>query len=65
MKLKQKKTTKTTLSEKIADALTVKPRADIEDDHVFGTKPKTLSRAEFSSSDSEDDTLISDFFFQL
>ncbi|KPJ04050.1 Protein AATF [Papilio xuthus] len=61
MKLKQKKTTKTTLSEKIADALTVKPRADIEDDHVFGTKPKTLSRAEFSSSDSEDDTLISDF----
>ncbi|XP_013162574.1 PREDICTED: protein Aatf [Papilio xuthus] len=61
MKLKQKKTTKTTLSEKIADALTVKPRADIEDDNVFGTKPKTLSRAEFSSSDSEDDTLISDF----
>ncbi|XP_013137424.1 PREDICTED: protein Aatf [Papilio polytes] len=61
MKLKQKKTTKTTLSEKIADALTVKPRADIEDDHVFGTKPKTLSRAELSSSDSEDDALISDF----
>lgn len=61
MKLKQKKTTKSTLSEKIADALTVKPRADIEDDHVFGTKPKTLSRAELSSSDSEDDALISDF----
>ncbi|CAK1584285.1 unnamed protein product [Parnassius mnemosyne] len=61
MKLKQKKSSKTTLSEKIADALTVKPRADIEDDHVFNSKPKTLSRAEFSSSDSEDDAIISEF----
>ncbi|CAG5036078.1 unnamed protein product [Parnassius apollo] len=61
MKLKQKKSSKTTLSEKIADDLTVKPRADIEDDHVFNSKPKTLSRAEFSSSDSGDDTIISEF----
>ncbi|XP_068620404.1 protein AATF-like [Battus philenor] len=61
MKLKQKKSMNISLSEKIADALTVKPRADIEDDHVFNTKPKTLSRVEFSSSDSEDNALISDF----
>lgn len=61
MKFKQKKSSKTTLSEKIADALTVKPRADIEDDQVFGTKPHTVSRADFSSSDSEDDAAISDF----
>lgn len=60
MKFKQKKSTKS-LSDKIADALTVKPRADIEDDHVFGTKPKTLSRADFSSSESDDDNVISDF----
>lgn len=61
MKLKRTKTSKSTLSEKIADALTVKPRPDIEDDHVFNSKPKTLSRAELSSSDSEDDAIISDF----
>jgi protein AATF/BFR2 len=61
MKFKQKKTSKISLSDKIADALTVKPRADIEDDEVFGTKPHTVSRAEFSSSDSEDETTISDF----
>lgn len=61
MKLKRMKTSKSTLSEKIADALTVKPRPDIEDDHVFNSKPKTLSRAELSSSDSEDDAIISDF----
>ncbi|XP_053614864.1 protein AATF [Plodia interpunctella] len=61
MKFKQKKSIKTTLSEKIADALTVKPRADIEDDQVFGTKPQTLSRADFSSSESEDEATISDF----
>ncbi|XP_013187501.2 protein AATF [Amyelois transitella] len=61
MKFKQKKSSKITLSEKIADALTVKPRADIEDDQVFGTKPHTLSRADFSSSESEDAAVISDF----
>lgn len=61
MKLKQKKNAKVTLSDKIADALTLKPRADIEDDQVFGTKPKTLSRADFGSSDSEDEAAISDF----
>ncbi|XP_063830341.1 protein AATF-like [Ostrinia nubilalis] len=61
MKFKQKKTSKTTLSEKIANALTLKPRADIEDDQVFGTKPHTVSRADFSSSDSKDETAISDF----
>lgn len=61
MKLKQKKNAKITLSDKIADALTLKPRADIEDDQVFGTKPKTLSRADFGSSDSEDEAAISDF----
>lgn len=60
MKPKQKKP-KPTLSDKIADALTVKPRADIEDDHVFHTKPKTLTRADLSSSDSEDEAAISDF----
>lgn len=61
MKFKQKKSSKTTLSEKIADALTVKPKADIEDDQVFGTKPHTVSRADFSSSESEDEAAISDF----
>lgn len=60
MKLKQKKT-KPILSDKIADALTVKPRLDIEDDHVFNTKPNTVSRVDFSSSDSEDEAVISDF----
>lgn len=61
MKFKQKKSTKTTLSEKIADALTLKAGADIEDDQVFGTKPQTVSRADFSSSGSEDEAVISDF----
>lgn len=61
MKLKQKKNAKLTLSDKIADALTLKPRADIEDDQVFRTKPQTLSRADFGSSDSEDEAAISDF----
>ncbi|XP_072942590.1 protein AATF [Epargyreus clarus] len=61
MKPKQKKSSKPILSDKIADALTVKPRADIEDDHVFHTKPKTLTRADLSSSDSEDEAAISDF----
>lgn len=61
MKFKQKKLSKTSLSEKIADALTIKPQADIEDDQVFGTKPQTVSRADFSSSESEDETAISDF----
>lgn len=60
MKLKQKKS-KPILSDKIADALTVKPRLDIEDDHVFNTKPNTVSRVDFSSSDSEDEAAISDF----
>lgn len=61
MKIKQKKSNKTTLSDKIADALTLKPRADIEDDQVFGTKPQTVSRVDLDSSDSEDETAISDF----
>lgn len=61
MKLKQKKTSQKLLSDKIADALTVKPRADIEDDHVFGTKPKTVTRTELGSSDSEVEAAISDF----
>ncbi|XP_046970272.1 protein AATF-like [Vanessa cardui] len=61
MKLKNKKTPKSILSDKIADALTVKPRADIEDDHVFNTKPSTISRNDLSSSDSEDEAAISDF----
>ncbi|XP_026763075.2 protein AATF [Galleria mellonella] len=60
MKFKQKRSIKSTLSDKIADALTVKPRADIEDDQVFGTKPRTVTRGEFSS-DSEDEAAISDF----
>ncbi|XP_059059058.1 protein AATF [Achroia grisella] len=62
MKFKQKSDlfSKATLSEKIADALTVKPIADIEDDQVFGTKPRTVTRADFSS-DSEDEAAISDF----
>lgn len=60
MKLKQKKS-EPILSDKIADALTVKPRLDIEDDHVFNTKPNTVSRVDFSSSDSEDEAAISDF----
>ncbi|CAK1550732.1 unnamed protein product [Leptosia nina] len=60
MKFKQKKPSKHTLSDKIADALTVKPRADIEDDHIFNTKPSTVSRADYSSSD-EDEATISDF----
>ncbi|KAL4720420.1 hypothetical protein ACJJTC_009571, partial [Scirpophaga incertulas] len=46
---------------KIADALTLKPRADIEDDQVFGTKPQTVLRTDFTSSDSEDEACISDF----
>ncbi|CAH0590461.1 unnamed protein product [Chrysodeixis includens] len=61
MKLKQKKTPQKLLSDKIADALTVKPRADIEDDHVFGTKPRTVTRNELGSSDSEVEAAISDF----
>ncbi|XP_026744809.1 protein AATF [Trichoplusia ni] len=61
MKLKQKKTPQKLLSDKIADALTVKARADIEDDHVFGTKPKTVTRNELGSSDSEVEAAISDF----
>lgn len=61
MKLKQKKSSKQLLSDKIADALTVKPRADIEDDQVFGTKPKTVSRDDIGSSDSEVEAAISDF----
>lgn len=56
-----KKSSRLVLSDKIADALTVKARADIEDDQVFGTKPKTVSRADFSSSGSEDEAAISDF----
>ncbi|KAM3960285.1 apoptosis antagonizing transcription factor [Aphomia sociella] len=60
MKFKQKKSSKSTLSDKIADALTIRPKADIEDDHVFGTKPRTVTRADFSS-DSEDEAAISDF----
>lgn len=61
MKTKQSKKNKILLSDKIADALTVKPRADIEDDQVFGTKPKTVSRVDFNSSESEDEATISDF----
>lgn len=61
MKLKQKKSAKFTLSDRIADALTLKPRADIEDDAVFGTKPKTVSRDDFGSSNSEDEAAISEF----
>lgn len=61
MKSKQKKSNRLVLSDKIADALTVKPRADIEDDQVFDTKPKTVSRADLNSSDSEDEAAISDF----
>ncbi|XP_063366559.1 protein Aatf [Cydia amplana] len=61
MKPKSKKNVKPLLSDKIADALTIKPRADIEDDQVFGTKPHTVSRADLSSSESEDDAAISDF----
>lgn len=61
MKFKQKKSSKLILSDKIADALTVKPRADIEDDQIFQTKPSTVLRADFSSSDSEDEAAISDF----
>lgn len=61
MKLKQKKTPQKLLSDKIADALTVKPRADIEDDQVFGTKPKTVTRDDLGSSDSEVEAAISDF----
>lgn len=61
MKLKHKKSAKLTLSDRIADALTLKPRADVEDDQVFGTKPKTVSRDDFGSSDSEDEAAISDF----
>lgn len=61
MKSKQKKSNKLVLSDKIADALTVKPRADIEDDQVFGTKPITVSRADLDTSGSEDEAAISDF----
>ncbi|KAJ8717713.1 hypothetical protein PYW07_005643 [Mythimna separata] len=61
MKPKQKKTPQKLLSDKIADALTVKPRADIEDDQVFGTKPKTVTRDDLGSSDSEVEAAISDF----
>ncbi|XP_049876605.1 protein AATF [Pectinophora gossypiella] len=61
MKPKLKKSAKLLLSDKIADALTVKPKADIEDDQVFGTKPQTLTKTDLGSSDSEDETAISDF----
>lgn len=61
MKLKSKKNPKQTLSDKIADALTLKPRADIEDDQVFGTKPQTVTRSDLGSSDSEEEATISDF----
>ncbi|KAJ8717099.1 hypothetical protein PYW08_005498 [Mythimna loreyi] len=61
MKSKQKKTPQKLLSDKIADALTVKPRADIEDDQVFGTKPKTVTREDLGSSDTEVEAAISDF----
>lgn len=59
MKYKPKKSGKS-LSDKIADALTVKPRPDIEDDQVFGTKPKIVSHVDFDSG-SEDEVAISDF----
>ncbi|XP_030030259.2 protein Aatf [Manduca sexta] len=61
MKSKNKKNVNQLLSDKIADALTLKPRADIEDDTVFGTKPRTVTWAELGSSDSEDEATISDF----
>lgn len=61
MKAKTKKSVKIMLSDKVADALTLKPRVDIEDDQVFGTKPQTVSRADLGSSDSEDEAAISDF----
>lgn len=61
MKPRQKKTPQKLLSDKIADALTVKPRADIEDDQVFGTKPETVTRDDLGSSDSDVEAAISDF----
>lgn len=60
MKPAKKNRNKTLISDKIADALTVKGRADIEDDNVFGTKPKTVTRVDFSS-DSENEAVISEF----
>ncbi|GBP35563.1 Protein AATF [Eumeta japonica] len=61
MKSKNKMNKRNILSDKIADILTVKPKADIEDDHIFSTKPKTVSRADLGSSESEDEAIISDF----
>lgn len=61
MKPKKINKSRNILSDKIVDAITVKPRPDIEDDHVFGTKPKTTSRVDFSSSGSDDEEYISDF----
>ncbi|XP_041984823.1 protein AATF [Aricia agestis] len=61
MKVKQKKTNKPMLSDKIADALTIKPRPDIEDDQIFNTKPNTVTRADFNLSESDDEATISDF----
>ncbi|VVC93294.1 unnamed protein product [Leptidea sinapis] len=60
MAFKHKKSNKLILSDKIADALTIKPRADIEDDQIYNTKPITVSRDDFSSS-GEDEAVISDF----
>lgn len=59
---REKKKKKEILSDKIANLLTVAPTADVEDDHVFGTKPKTVTREELDSDgDSAEEAALSNF----
>lgn len=59
---REKKKKKEILSDKISKLLTVAPTADVEDDHVFGTKPKTVTREELDSDgDSAEEAALSNF----
>lgn len=59
---REKKKKKEILSDKISNLLTVAPTADVEDDHVFGTKPKTVTREELDSEgDSAEEAALSNF----
>lgn len=49
------------LSDKISSLFTVAPSADIEDDQVFGTKPKTVSRNDLDSDDDVNESSLSVF----
>lgn len=58
---RQKSKKKEFLSDKISSLFTVAPSADVEDDQVFGTKPKTVTRDELDSDSDYEETALSDF----